>query len=350
MDVENKVLGPNALPFDYFYDKEPEKFKFYRIPAIIIEDEYISSRLSAEAKIIYGLFLSRTALSQKNGWLDEYGRVYIYFPIEELQGIMHIGKSTVQRALKTLDTQNGIGLIHKVRQGLGKPDKIYVMNFATFTDKKAELLKCQNETSGSVKTNTLEVPKSNLQNPQKENSRSVKNATQEVSKENSPYNNIYIPTYLNYKYINETILTELQPIIHKLDGICHSLSDFLNVLYEVSAYMRLYERSKESFPEEYEIRKILCHKCFQAVINTIKCSKETIKINYEDVPTENVKYKLLSANSICFSDTLDSCVENIQTLSNPPGWFLSALYNAAPDTFDIGDFWYIDKNLETLYD
>ena len=40
--------------------------------------------LSTDAKTLYGILLDRMGLSVKNGWLDEQGRVYIIFPVQEV--------------------------------------------------------------------------------------------------------------------------------------------------------------------------------------------------------------------------------------------------------------------------
>ena len=39
--------------------------------------------LSTDAKTLYGILLDRMSLSAKNGWLDEQGRVFIIFTIED---------------------------------------------------------------------------------------------------------------------------------------------------------------------------------------------------------------------------------------------------------------------------
>ena len=57
--------------------------------------------LSTDAKTLYGILLDRMGLSVKNGWLDEQGRVYIIFPVQEVMDAL-----------------------------LGKPNLIYVKNFA----------------------------------------------------------------------------------------------------------------------------------------------------------------------------------------------------------------------------
>ena len=48
-------------------------------------------RITADAKILYGLMLDRMGLSMRNGWLDEQERVFIYFTLEEAMDAMCCG-------------------------------------------------------------------------------------------------------------------------------------------------------------------------------------------------------------------------------------------------------------------
>ena len=70
--------------FDYYYGDESNQFSFYRIPRQLITGARFK-KLSTDAKLLYGLLLDRMGLSAKNGWYDEQGRVYIYYPLEEIQ-------------------------------------------------------------------------------------------------------------------------------------------------------------------------------------------------------------------------------------------------------------------------
>ena len=69
--------------FSYFYKDQSEQFTFFRIPKILFTD-YRFIKLSPEAKILYGLMLDRMSLSRKNEWLDNCGRVYIFFTLDEV--------------------------------------------------------------------------------------------------------------------------------------------------------------------------------------------------------------------------------------------------------------------------
>ena len=68
---------------DYFYGQSSELFSFYRIPKLLFQDSRFQP-LSTDAKTLYGILLDRMSLSAKNGWLDEQGRVFIIFTIEDL--------------------------------------------------------------------------------------------------------------------------------------------------------------------------------------------------------------------------------------------------------------------------
>ena len=72
-----------ALSLPYFYGCEAEQFAFYRIPKLLMTDDRFRG-ISTDAKLLYGLMLDRMSLSLKNGWQDEQGRVYIYYPADEI--------------------------------------------------------------------------------------------------------------------------------------------------------------------------------------------------------------------------------------------------------------------------
>lgn len=69
--------------FDYFYGQEAESFSFYRIPKVLFTDERFAG-LTSEAKVLYGLMLDRMSLSIRNGWLDDDGKVFIIFRIDDI--------------------------------------------------------------------------------------------------------------------------------------------------------------------------------------------------------------------------------------------------------------------------
>lgn len=71
--------------------------------------------------------------------------------------LLNCGKNKAVKSLQELDTEGGIGLIEKDRQGQGKATKIYVKSFVIQDAQKFTF-----QTSRSLKMGILEVPNVNL--------------------------------------------------------------------------------------------------------------------------------------------------------------------------------------------
>ena len=108
-----------------FTDSQRKPLSFYRLPRALIKNAEFRL-LSANAKLLYALLLDRMSLSVRNGWLDDHGRVYIYYTIAEICGDLGCSRVTAGKLLAELDADGGFGLIERKHQGIGKPDRIYV--------------------------------------------------------------------------------------------------------------------------------------------------------------------------------------------------------------------------------
>ena len=95
---------------------------FYRIPRPLFFHPELMD-LSNNAKLLYTLLLDRMSLSVANSWFDDHGKIYIYFTLDEIQSSLNCSRPTAVQLINELD---GAGLISRRRQGLGKPDRIYV--------------------------------------------------------------------------------------------------------------------------------------------------------------------------------------------------------------------------------
>ena len=124
------------MQYEYFYGTQAEQFSFYRIPkALFTEPNF--RELSTDAKVLYGILLDRMSLSLKNQWLDAQNKVYIIFTVDEIMDALNCANQKATRLMVELEKQ--AGLIERKRQGLGRPNLIYVKNFAaTINDKNCE--------------------------------------------------------------------------------------------------------------------------------------------------------------------------------------------------------------------
>ena len=116
---------PEIILSDYLCGDEAAQFIFFKMPRQLFDDSHFKS-LSTAAKLLYGMLLDRMSLSARNGWHDDTGRVYIYYTVKEVCQDIGCGRNKAMRLLAELDTVKGIGLIERIKQGQGKPDKIFV--------------------------------------------------------------------------------------------------------------------------------------------------------------------------------------------------------------------------------
>ena len=126
------------MQYEYFYGAQAEQFSFYRIPkALFTEPNF--RELSTDAKVLYGILLDRMSLSLKNQWLDAQNKVYIIFTVEEIMDALNCANQKATRLMVELEKQ--AGLIERKRQGLGRPNLIYVKNFAATINSKTRAVK-----------------------------------------------------------------------------------------------------------------------------------------------------------------------------------------------------------------
>ena len=114
------------MGYEYFYGIQADQFTFYRVPKILLTDPRYRE-VSTEAKVLYGILLDRMGLSAKNHWLDEKNRVFIYFTIEEVMEQLQCAEQKTVKLMTELEQK--AGLLERKRQGLGRPNRIYLKNF-----------------------------------------------------------------------------------------------------------------------------------------------------------------------------------------------------------------------------
>ena len=105
----------------------------------------LTQHICETAKLIYVLLLDRARLSAtKHEYTDRNGRVYIYYPIEDMADDIHKSRTTVKNALAALEDSR---LIVRVHQGIGQASKIYVKVHIETKDKNVALTRSENSLS-----------------------------------------------------------------------------------------------------------------------------------------------------------------------------------------------------------
>ena len=272
--------------FDYFYGAQAEQFSFYRVPKVLFTKEQFK-QLSAEAKILYGIMLDKLDLSVKNKWVDEKGRVYIIYTIEQIMADMNCAD---QKATKLLDElEKKCGLIERKRQGLGKPNLIFVKNFITDVEGSlmARIQNRENHDSGAVNITTADYPKS----------RGI----------NTNHNN--------------TENSDINPIRSGFDE---------DGISERNEYERYFRESlsidvllRENLGEEETILGIL-----DLMVDVCCFKRSVIRIAGDDKPLAVVKSRFMKLNAEHIRYVLKCLSENTTRVRNIRQYLLTALYNA----------------------
>ena len=329
--------------FDYYYGIEADQFSFYRVPRLLIKDERFKG-LSSDAKLLYGLMLDRLSLSMKNGWLDEENRAYIIYTVDAIMEDLGCAKATCVKIMKELDSEKGIGLIEKKRRGLGKPDIIYVKNFATMSAEQE--VKEPENTGKSTEVQNLNFKKSNidtsrsseieLQKVQKLNYQKYKKQTSRGSETELAEVQDLAPIYTNYNKTNQSYIDMSYTNPINQSGNESKSEKRIDLMDDVNAYIELI---KDNIEYEHHMKyddwqnKALYEELFEVICEVVCVKRTTIRIAGEDYPYELVKSKFLKLNSGHLEYVI-GCMHDTNTkITNIKAYMVTALYNA-PSTMN----------------
>lgn len=266
--------------YDYFYGAEAEQFSFYRIPKVLFTEERFRS-VSAEAKVLYGLLLDRMSLSCKNGWLDKEGRVYIIFTIEEVMTALSCADQKAGKLLHELESK--CRLIERKRQGLGKPNLIYVKNFV---DKDVD------NASGST-----------APSPESRGSYTDKNYTDFSDTDSFPFTSFRGDHGRESKRTEAALRERYRELIAE------------NIAYD--ALLTDYPYEQDTLEEILEL-----------LVDVVCTTKSSVRISGDDKPAEVVRSRFLKLNSEHIRFVVGGLKENTTRIRNMRQYLLATLYNA----------------------
>ena len=263
--------------FDYFYGQSGEMFSYFRVPQILFRDIKFKD-LSTDAKTLYGILLDRMGLSVKNGWLDEQGRVYIIFPVQEVMDALGCADNKATKLFRELEK---FGLIERKRRGLGKPNLIYVKNFAD--------------------------PR--FRNREKNGSGAADSAQQETAKSRG-----------NKTEWNKTEGSEPDPFSSDAEDESDErtrLEAYFMQSLEVDLLLRACPDDEDTI---YQIVDLL--------VDTCSTKRKLLRVAGDDKPAEVVRSRFMKLNADHIRFVLKCLAESIAPVRNMKQYLLAALYNA----------------------
>jgi len=309
-------------PYGYYYGNEADQYTFYRLPKALFTNPRFK-QLSDGAKILYGLMLDRMGLSIKNGWLDGQDRVFIIFTLEDIQEFMNCQHGKAVKLLSELDTDKGVSLIERVKQGQGKPTIIYVRKFfdpaevLTSENRKSkhtDMQKCRLPKNGSLDFRYSAGNKNDISN--NDFSDIDSNDTETLS---NPFPPQTPPTHTQ---------EQTQSPDRKRTETANNINAF-NIYREI-----IYENIEyEHLQANYKYDRDRIDEIVDLMLETVCTSRQTIRIASDDYPAELVKAKFLKLNVSHIEYVLDCLKKNTTDIRNIKKYLLAVLFNA-PSTMD----------------
>ena len=271
------------MTLDYFYGQSGELFSYFRIPKALFQDHRFR-QLSTNARTLYGILLDRMGLSVKNGWLDEQGRVYIIFPVQEVMDALGCADNKATKLFRELEK---FGLIERKRRGLGKPNLIYVKNFAD--------PRCRNRG--------------------KNDSGNADSGEQDAAKQRR-----------NKTEWNNTEMSETDPFLSEEgDGADERtrLEAYFMQSLEVDLLLRACPDEEDTIDQIVDL-----------LVDTCATNRKLLRVAGDDKPAEVVRSRFMKLNADHIRFVLKCLAESTAPVRNMKQYLLAALYNA-PTTMQL---------------
>ena len=299
------------MAFDYFTPGEAEQYAFYRVPKLLSTGEQFRT-LSMEAKLLYGILLDRVSLSLRNGWVDEQNHVYIIYTIEQIMQEMNCSNKKAVTMLSELEKK--VALIEKKRQGLGKPNLIYVKNF--FTANQSDCEYEQKEIIPIVDNSEKETPEMSNVHPQKcknDTSGSVEATFVEMSEVHGIKTNI-----------NNTDFSDTNPI----SSYPQMGNDAMRASYTAYRNYFMNHLEMDALLSDKPSDRDMADGIIDILVETCCTTKPTVWVSGTEIPTEVVRGKLMKLSMEHIQYVIHCFNENTTKVRNIRQYLLAALYNA----------------------
>ena len=144
---------------------------FYQLPQWLFDPEY--KDMSLRAKVVYALIFDRRSLSLENNWYDQNGDVYMYFTNQQMMDKLNCSEKTIISSKKELEKY---GLIKEVRQGVNRPNRLYINGTVKITGQELE----------NLQPGTVKITGQELENLQPINTNNIKTNITNINDDDRP--------------------------------------------------------------------------------------------------------------------------------------------------------------------
>ena len=294
------------ITYSYYTSALASQNAFFRLPRALYEKECFRG-LSNDAKTLYALMLDRMSLSLANQWLDEDGKVYINYSLEDIMTTLNCGKTKAVALLKELDSESGIGLIEKKNMGIAKASVFYVMNFI-----------CEDETTEEKQGLDSSEERAGIASAEEDavfNNRThacPENEHDRVQNLNPNKNNI-----------NKTNMSKTNPIL-SINLTPEETIDEIEGYREIIKENIEYDSLLLAHPYDQEMVEGI----FDLILETVLSKNGEITIAGDVYPKNLVKSKFLKLNYSHVEYVINCLGKNTTKVRNIKSYLLASLFNA----------------------
>lgn len=287
-----------------------------QMPRWLFSDPRYGS-MSLDAKVAYTFLLNRFQLSRRNGWVNEYGEVFVIFPRKELAAELRVCEQRVTAAFRKLTE---LKLIWEKRCGRGDANQIYLATVqpqensdygcAPFLDgddcdsRNADLegLGTQGDT-----TPLQEVPKESPKNRGKGDSRDADLAVPEPPEPG--------PSYIELSY-TELSQKEVSPSVPRGDGRADDEQMLQEILDDCALFV---------FPIETA-------RVFENAIERLFYA-DSFRVGNATLPQSRVRAKLRLLDAMILQDAERKLAANLgRDVKNSTAYTMSTIFNCIAES------------------
>lgn len=288
-----------------------EIFKLLNPDNTVTLNRPLAHILGANAAIIYSALAAKQAYYEQRGMLDTEG--FFYSTIDDLKESTSLSKRQQGGAIKTLVE---VGLVYCKKRGMPARRCFRLCEDIALLNKLIE--------SGKSATVKRVFPPSTEQNALTSGNKSVQQVgakCDDKSEQNEPYTyNLKKKTKVDNP--NQSILPDKTDMMDNPTKACSfdERSEYLEII-------------KENIEYDYQTEKEKIYEIVEIMLDVICSTKDTIRVNGEDMPHEIVKSRFLKLDSSHIDYVLTALKKNTSEVRNIRAYLITALYNA-PTTMD----------------
>ena len=227
---------------DLFKINEIRKHQFIQVPKELFHNPRYKG-LSSDSKLLYGLLLDRMELSRENNWVNEKGEIYLIFTRENIQALLNISDKPCTKSFKQLKMME---LIKEDRQGLGKPNLIFIGHIVYDTPRGVENPMNRKMSDSAIVKNSIQQSVNIRANNTNLNNTNLNNTY--IPKEEEAFGTFNKRNLITKEEITATTMTDIDELVglynDNIGTVTKLVNDELKALLVNSSYELIYKAFK----------------------------------------------------------------------------------------------------------